>query len=53
MKTLTYQDLMDLVDGAAVFSAGGGGNPEAGYKIVEKLVSDGYQVQLVSSIRRR
>ena len=48
MKTLTYQDLMDLVDGAAVFSAGGGGDPEAGYKIVEKLVSDGYQVQLVS-----
>jgi len=48
LKTLTYQDLMDLVDGAAVFSAGGGGDPEAGYKIVEKLVSDGYQVQLVS-----
>jgi DUF917 family protein len=28
LKTLNYQDLLDLVDGAAIFSAGGGGSPE-------------------------
>ena len=38
---------MDLVDGAAIFSAGGGGNPEAGYKIVDALFSKGYSVKLV------
>jgi len=38
---------MDLVDGAAIFSAGGGGNPEAGYKIVDALFSEGYAVKLV------
>ena len=47
MRTLNPQDLLDLVDGAAIFSAGGGGNPEAGYKIVDKLASEGYTVRLV------
>jgi DUF917 family protein len=45
---LNYQDLLDLVDGAAAFSAGGGGDPEAGYKIVDKLVSEGHTVRLVA-----
>jgi len=40
--------LLDLVDGAAIFSAGGGGDPEIGHKLVDKLVSDGYTVKLVS-----
>jgi DUF917 family protein len=40
--------LLDLKDGAAVFSAGGGGSPEAGKKVVDKLVSDGYEVRLVA-----
>ena len=48
LRTLTRQDLMDLVDGAAIFSAGGGGDPEADYRLVDKLVSEGYQVKLVS-----
>ncbi|MDH5460154.1 MAG: DUF917 domain-containing protein [Candidatus Bathyarchaeota archaeon] len=48
MRILRPQDLLDLVDGAAIFSAGGGGDPEIGYKLVDKLVSDGYIVKLVS-----
>ena len=48
MKTLNYQNLLDLVDGAAIFSAGGGGDPEVGYKIVNKLASQGYTVRLVA-----
>lgn len=48
MRILNYQDLLDLVDGAAIFSAGGGGDPEVGYKIVDKLVSQGYTVRLVA-----
>lgn len=38
MKTLTHQDLTDLVEGAAIFSAGGGGDPLTGFNIVERLV---------------
>lgn len=49
MKTLDHQDLMDLVDGAAIFSAGGGGAPEAGYRIVDKLVSEGFTIKIVDT----
>ena len=49
LKILSRQDLFDLVDGAAIFSAGGGGDPEIGYKIVEELLSAGYDAKLVSS----
>jgi DUF917 family protein len=38
---------MDLVDGAAIFSAGGGGDPEEGYKIVKKLFSQRIPVKIV------
>ncbi len=47
MRILSSQDLWNLVDGAAIFSAGGGGDPDAGYRIVEKLVSEDYTVRLV------
>jgi DUF917 family protein len=47
LRTLIYQDLLDLVDGAAIFSAGGGGDPEEGYKIVDKLASEGLTVRLM------
>ena len=48
MRTLNHQDLLDLVDGAAIFSAGGGGNPEGGYRIADNLASQGYIVKLVA-----
>jgi DUF917 family protein len=48
LRVLTYQDLLDLVDGTAIFSAGGGGSPEGGYAIADKLVSQGYAVKLVA-----
>jgi len=48
LKTLDYQNLLDLVDGAAIFSAGGGGDPEVGYKLVDKLASEGFTVRLVA-----
>jgi len=38
---------MDLVDGAAIFSAGGGGDPEVGYRIVDELAEEGYAVKLM------
>jgi len=47
VKPLNRQNLMDLVDGAAIFSAGGGGNSEVGYEIVDKLVEGRYAVRLV------
>lgn len=46
LKTLNHQDLLDLVNGSAIFSAGGG-DPTAGHKIVDKLASDGYDVEIV------
>jgi len=48
LRTLSPQDLLDLVDGAAIFSAGGGGDPETGYTIADKLASEGYTVRLVA-----
>ena len=48
MRTLSRQDLLDLVDGAAIFSAGGGGDPEVGCRIVDELASGGYTVRLVA-----
>ena len=39
--------MLDLVDGAALFSAGGGGDPEVGYKIVDALSEGNYEVKLV------
>ncbi|MEM2988016.1 MAG: DUF917 domain-containing protein [Candidatus Bathyarchaeia archaeon] len=50
MKTLSYQDLMDLVDGAAIFSAGGGGDPEFGHKIVKTLTSHKIPVKMVDPL---
>jgi DUF917 family protein len=48
MRTLNYQDLTDLVDGSAIFSAGGGGDPKVGYRIADALSSQGYIVKLVA-----
>ena len=39
---------MDLVDGAAIFSAGGGGNPSAGYRLVERLNQEDISAQLAA-----
>lgn len=47
MRTLNHQDLLDLIDGAAIFSAGGGGNPEGGYRIADELALKDYVVRLV------
>lgn len=47
MEKLSHQDLMDLVDGAAIFSAGGGGDPETGYTIADGLAEGGYEAKLV------
>lgn len=45
---LRFEELLDLVEGAAIFSAGGGGDPQMGVKIVEGLSSQGYAVKLVA-----
>ena len=48
MRILNHQDLKDLVDGSAIFSAGGGGDPEAGYRIADELFSQKRIVKLVT-----
>ena len=40
-------DLMGFVDGAAIFLAGGGGDPETGYTIANGLAKGGCEVKLV------
>lgn len=47
MKKLTHQDLTDLVEGAAIFSSGGGGDPQIGLNIVERLVESRCSVRLI------
>jgi len=49
VRMLTQQDLTDLVEGAAIFSAGGGGDPQVGLNIVERLLEDHCPVQLIDS----
>ena len=48
LRTLSHQDLLDLVNGSAIFSAGGGGDPVEGHKIVDKLVSEGYSTKIIA-----
>lgn len=48
MKVLDYEDLLALVSGAAIFSAGGGGDPQVGARIVDQLASEGYAVSIVA-----
>ncbi len=50
MKTLTQQDLTDLVEGAAIFSSGGGGDPQVGLNIVERLTEKHSRVQLIDPV---
>ncbi len=47
VKRLTQQDLADLVEGAAIFSSGGGGDPQIGSNIVESLYEDHCPVRLI------
>jgi len=44
---LTQQDLADLVEGAAIFSSGGGGDPQVGLNIVERLLENRCPAQLI------
>ncbi len=50
MRRLSQQDLIDLVNGAAIFSAGGGGDLEVGYNLVDSLVNKSSIVELVDPI---
>ena len=47
MRRLTEQDLTDLVEGASIFASGGGGDPQTGFNIVERLVENRCTVQLI------
>jgi len=47
VRKLTPQDLADLVEGAAIFSSGGGGDPQIGSNIVESLREDHCPVRLI------
>jgi len=49
MKKLSAQDLEDLVDGAAIFSAGGG-DPLVGHNITEMLTQKRFSVHLVDPL---
>ncbi len=47
MRELSHQGLTDLVEGAAILSAGGGGDPLVGLNIVERLVEKRCPVRLI------
>jgi len=49
LKTLIHQDLTDLVEGAAIFSAGGGGDSLVGLNTVEKLIEKRCPVHLIDA----
>ncbi|MEM4425033.1 MAG: DUF917 domain-containing protein [Candidatus Nezhaarchaeales archaeon] len=48
MKTLSIDDLKDIVVGATFLGSGGGGSPENGLKLVEEIAKVTKEVRLVS-----
>ncbi|MDH5815460.1 MAG: DUF917 domain-containing protein [Candidatus Nezhaarchaeota archaeon] len=48
MKTLSIDDLKDIVVGATFLGSGGGGSPENGLKLVEEIAKVTKEVKLVS-----
>ena len=50
LKKLSAENLADLVDGAAIFSAGGGGDPLVGHNIVEMLTEKRFPVYLIDPL---
>jgi len=50
LKILSAENLADLVDGAAIFSAGGGGDPPVGHNIVEMLTERRFPVNLIDPL---
>jgi len=50
VKKLSAEDLTDLVDGAAIFSAGGGGDPLVGHNIAEMLTEKCLSAHLIDPL---
>jgi len=50
LKKLSAENLNDLVEGAAIFSAGGGGDPLLGHNIVEMLIEKRLPVHLIDPL---
>jgi len=50
VKKLSAENLVDLVDGAAIFSAGGGGDPLVGHNMVEMLTEKRFPVYLIDPV---
>jgi len=50
LKKLSAENLNDLVEGAAIFSAGGGGDPLVGHNIVEMLMEKRLPVHLIDPL---
>ncbi len=48
MKTLTRQDLSDILNGAAILGAGGGGDLREGFGMIDHALDAGKSFQLVS-----
>ncbi len=48
MRELTHQDLMDILNGAAILGAGGGGDIGEGRHLIETALAAGKKFQLVS-----
>jgi DUF917 family protein len=47
-RTLTRQDVADLCAGATVLGTGGGGSPELGLSLMNRLLDQGREIRLIS-----
>ena len=47
MKLLTHQELIDIVNGAAIYGTGGGGSLTVGLQLMDEAVEAGYEFKLV------
>ena len=48
MQELTHQDLIDILGGAAILGAGGGGDLSEGLDMIEQALNAGKRFRLVS-----
>ncbi len=48
MKSLTGQDLEDLIRGCAILGTGGGGSPQEGLRALREELENGYEFKLIS-----
>lgn len=47
MRILTYQEIIDLINGCAILGTGGGGDPRKGLALLQEILQEGGECKLI------